>query len=296
MKLISMTTGLLCFAMFGCSTAIPPQGLLDARAAYSKAEAGNASKLKPADLHVAKDALDKAENSFAKDGEGGDTVDLAYIAARRAEYAESTGNAEAARQKKLALEKEAGITTNAMLDSKDGQLKAADAALTSEKGKLATAKGDIAAEKEKTAAEKEKRLAAEKASAEAMDALAKSLAVKDEARGKVITMSGSVLFATGQSTVLPGATTQLDKVAAALKTMAEQHFTVEGHTDSMGTDAVNQELSKKRAEAVRDYLIVHGVSKDAISAVGMGPSKAIADNKTVEGRAMNRRVEIIIEK
>lgn len=185
---------------------------------------------------------------------------------------------------------------SSMMESKDGKLKAADAALQTEKGKVAAEKGNVAAEKEKTAAEKEKRLAAEKASADAMDALAKTLAVKEEARGKVITLSGGVLFATGQSSVLPGAMSQLDKVAEALKTQAEQHFTVEGHTDSMGTDAVNQELSKKRADAVRDYLVVHGVAKDAISAVGVGPSRPIADNKTVEGRAMNRRVEIVIGK
>ncbi len=295
---IAQTTfaALLCFTLAGCAAAVPPKTLLDARTAYKKAESGAAGTLKPAELHVAKDSLDKAESSFAKDGADGDTNDLAYVAMRKSELAESLGNAEAAREKKAALEKEAGITTNAMLDSKDGKLKAADAALADEKGKVAAEKGNVAAEKEKTAAEKEKRLAAEKASAEAMDALAKTLAVKEEARGKVITLSGSVLFATGQSTVLPGAMSQLDKVAEALKTQAERHFTVEGHTDSQGTDAVNQELSKKRAEAVRDYLIVHGVAKDAISAVGLGPSRPVADNKTIEGRAMNRRVEIIIGK
>lgn len=301
MKTVSTMTkttfaALLCFTLTACAAAVPPQNLLDARAAYKKAESGAAGTLKQAELHVAKDSLDKAESSFAKDGADGDASDLAYIAVRKSELAESLGNAEAARAKKAALEKEAGITTTAMLENKDGKLKAADAALQTEKDKVAAEKGNVAAEKEKTAAEKEKRLAAEKASADAMDALAKSLAVKEEARGKVITISGGVLFATGQSTVLPGAMSQLDKVAEALKTQAEQHFTVEGHTDSQGTDAVNLELSKKRAEAVRDYLIVHGVAKDAISAVGLGPSRPVADNKTVEGRAMNRRVEIIIGK
>jgi len=183
-----------------------------------------------------------------------------------------------------------------MLESKDEKLKQADAALTTEKGKVATEKGKLATEKGKTAEEKEKRIAAEKAAADSMDALAKSLAVKDETRGKVITLSGGLVFATGQSTILPGAQDQLNKVADALKTQAEHHFVVEGHTDSQGTDLINNELSKKRAEAVRDYLVVRGVSPDAISAMGIGSTRPVGDNKTVEGRAMNRRVEIIVGK
>lgn len=288
--------GLLCFALTACGTTNPPQGLIDARAAYHKAESSNAGTLKPAELHVAKESLDKAERAFTADGSSSEAGDLAYVAMRKSELAESLGNAEASRVRKAALEKEAGITTNAMLESKDGKLKAADAALTTEKGKLATAKGDLSTEKEKTADEKAKRLAAEKVAADSMDALAKSLAVKDETRGKVITLSGGLVFATNQSTVLPGAQEQLNKVADALKTQAERHFVVEGHTDSQGTDALNQELSKKRAEAVREYLIVRGVAPDAISAVGWGPSHPVSDNKTVEGRAMNRRVEIIVGK
>jgi outer membrane protein OmpA-like peptidoglycan-associated protein len=288
--------GLLCFSLAACGATNPAQGLVDARTAYHKAETSNAAKLKPAELHVAKESLDGAEQSFAADGNSTKTLNLAYVAMRKAELAESLGNAESSRVAKLALEKEAGVTTNDMLESKENKIKAGEAALVTEKGKVASGKESLANEKEKTAAEKEKRLAAEKAATDAMDALAKSLAVKDEARGKVITLSGGLVFATGQSTVLPGAQTQLDKVADALKTQAEHHFVVEGHTDNQGTDAVNQELSKKRAEAVRQYLIVRGVSPEAISAVGWGPTKPVAENKTIEGRAMNRRVEIIIEK
>ena len=67
---------------------------------------------------------------------------------------------------------------------------------------------------------------------------------------------------------------------------------VDGHTDNTGSASVNARLSKQRAEAVRQYLIEHGVPEDRLTAKGYGPSKPIASNKTAEGRAQNRRVEL----
>ena len=70
---------------------------------------------------------------------------------------------------------------------------------------------------------------------------------------------------------------------------------VEGHTDSQGSDAVNQPLSLNRASAVRDYLVSRGVPQEKISAVGLGASRPLVDNNTAENRANNRRVEIVIQ-
>lgn len=280
---------LVAMTLTACGTTLPPKELVDARAAYKKAEAGQAPRLKPAELHVAKDALDKAEAQFADSPSDPKISDLAYVAERKAETTESQANAAAALEQKAQLEKEAGQTTAQMMEANQKKLAGLQ-------GDLAKSKDALAKEKEETAKEKAARLEAEKKAKDAMDALAKSLAVKTEDRGMVITLSGGVLFATGQSTILPGAQDQLNKVADALKTQAERHFTVEGHTDNQGTDAVNQTLSQKRADAVRDYLVVRGVAPASITAVGMGSTKPVADNKTVEGRAMNRRVEIIVEK
>jgi outer membrane protein OmpA-like peptidoglycan-associated protein len=69
---------------------------------------------------------------------------------------------------------------------------------------------------------------------------------------------------------------------------------VEGHTDSKGSDAYNIKLSQRRANAVRDYLIAHGVEADRLVAVGYGETRPVADNGTAEGRARNRRVEFTI--
>ena len=70
---------------------------------------------------------------------------------------------------------------------------------------------------------------------------------------------------------------------------------VEGHTDNRGSDRTNQVLSLNRANAVRDYLVSRGVDGDKISAVGLGASRPLVDNKTAENRANNRRVEIVIQ-
>ena len=107
-------------SLAACGTTNPPKELVDARAAYTRAEQGPAAKVKPAELHVAKDALDKAENAFKDNGDKPNTLDLAYVATRKAELAESLANAALSAQKKADLEKEAGLTTNQMLEKNEG--------------------------------------------------------------------------------------------------------------------------------------------------------------------------------
>jgi OOP family OmpA-OmpF porin len=85
------------------------------------------------------------------------------------------------------------------------------------------------------------------------------------------------------------------KVDVAVQTMKDEpslKVSVEGHTDSIGSDAYNQKLSERRAQVVKDYMVSQGVSSSRITARGYGKTKPIADNKTAEGRAENRRVEI----
>jgi outer membrane protein OmpA-like peptidoglycan-associated protein len=140
------------------------------------------------------------------------------------------------------------------------------------------------------------RKAAEQRSLDAQAALARLAAVKDEPRGVVITLSGSVLFASNRSTLLPAARTRLDQVSEVLMTTKERKLVIEGHTDSQGSDTKNQQLSQTRADAVRTYLIEKGYGADLIKANGMGEANPVADNGNAEGRANNRRVEIIIER
>ena len=112
----------------------------------------------------------------------------------------------------------------------------------------------------------------------------------------VITLSGSVLFATNKSELLPAAQTKLQEVARALTQQdKDSKILIEGHTDSQGADDMNMALSQRRAESVKNYLVSQGMAADRITAVGVGKQRPIADNASPEGRANNRRVEIIVQ-
>ncbi len=119
--------------------------------------------------------------------------------------------------------------------------------------------------------------------------------MKQEPRGTVITLPGNVLFASGKSALLSTAQDKLSQVADALKDQADHKITVEGYTDSRGSDESNQILSQQRADSVRDFLVSHGVPGDQIDARGLGPNRPVASNKSAEGRADNRRVEIVVK-
>ena len=103
------------------------------------------------------------------------------------------------------------------------------------------------------------------------------------------------MFYVGKATLLPGARQKLNQVADALRDETDHSIMVEGYTDSTGSDQTNEILSQKRADAVRDYLVAHGIKADMIKARGQGKSNPIATNATATGRAMNRRVEIVVE-
>lgn len=111
----------------------------------------------------------------------------------------------------------------------------------------------------------------------------------------VLTLGSEVMFRSRQAALLPRAKEKLDQLAEALQSLgSDQQFVIEGHTDSRGTAAYNRRLSRLRALAVRSYLIKRGVDPDRIRAEGRGEDEPVADNSDAEGRANNRRVEIIV--
>ena len=119
------------------------------------------------------------------------------------------------------------------------------------------------------------------------------LPTHDTDRGIVAEISG-VQFATGKATLNEGAREALARFAGIVGVYPSMHFKVEGHTDSTGSDATNRALSLNRAGTVRDFLVGQGVPNSSIDMDGLGPNHPVASNDTVEGRARNRRVEIIL--
>jgi outer membrane protein OmpA-like peptidoglycan-associated protein len=119
------------------------------------------------------------------------------------------------------------------------------------------------------------------------------LATRDSARGLVANMS-DVLFRSGSFELLPGARERLAKVSGIVLAYPTLHVAVEGHTDSVGSDDYNQQLSEHRAQAVRDYFVQQGINSTNVEARGYGKTEPIATNDTAEGRQQNRRVELIL--
>jgi outer membrane protein OmpA-like peptidoglycan-associated protein len=117
-----------------------------------------------------------------------------------------------------------------------------------------------------------------------------------DSTGKVTVITASLLFKTGSAELLPSAKPKLDEVAQALSAQPQaNNVKVEGYTDSTGTAAINDPLSQERAQAVADYLESKGVPKDRITAEGFGKQDPVSQAPTAEGRALNRRVDIVIE-
>jgi outer membrane protein OmpA-like peptidoglycan-associated protein len=119
------------------------------------------------------------------------------------------------------------------------------------------------------------------------------LETRDSARGLIVNMS-DVLFDTGKYTLRPGAREKLAKIAGIVLAYPSLKLEVEGHTDSVGTDEYNMQLSENRANAVRDFLVQQGINTSSIAARGFGKSQPVATNDTAAGRQQNRRVELVV--
>lgn len=315
-------TGIAAALLVACGASGPSEQLVKARSAYDHSANGAAARYSPARVLDAKQALTAAEHA---DDNSPEEKHLAYIATRKAALAdaeaeykiqkESAAEADAEYQSVLKSQRQAAKadlerTREALHDTVDAlgtireDLKKKDAKvdeLTEKREKLEARKAELekaqaALESDLTASEKARKEAEERAAA-ALASLDKLANVKEEARETVITLSGSVLFETGKSALLPIAQERLDKVADALKEMdSSRKIVIEGHTDSRGADKMNYKLSLDRAAAVREYLVSRGVDPQQVQAEGKGESTPIADNSTPEGRANNRRVEIHIKK
>ncbi len=264
----------------GCAAALPSPELVEARTSYKRATTGPAAAHTPADLENARQALAKAESAFTEAPGAETTRDLAYVANRKALLAEARGRMTESDKAAATADNEFKTTAVNKLNMTKEQLEAAKAQGATTAAALTT--------------ERAARIEAEKRAKEALDRLSALASIKEESRGTVITLSGSVLFPTDKSELLPGAAERLNQVADALKEQPERSVTVYGYTDSQGNDSYNMTLSQKRADSVRTYLIGRGIPTDVIVAEGKGKADPVATNATADGRANNRRVEIVL--
>ena len=224
-------------------------------------------------MHEARAALQRAEQAYRDAPDDPNTEDFAIIAERWARIAEA----------------EAG-TLQAQQDSKHS----ADALAALQAQRMEATQAQLAATKEALGAAEMQRRDLETRLQDARDTIAKIATVKEDERGMVISLPGEVLFKTDKFDLKPAAMAKLDQIANALRTK-DQAIVVYGYTDNVGTREHNMELSDKRAQVVRDYLVSKGLPKDTVTSEGKGPDDPLADNSSVEGRAQNRRVEIVVQ-
>lgn len=115
-----------------------------------------------------------------------------------------------------------------------------------------------------------------------------------EGEGIIVKFDSGILFDVNQNTLKINARSNIESLATSLKNNPETTVLIVGHTDATGTDAYNLKLSERRAAAVRSYTIAQGIASSRLTTEGRGEGEAISDNTTEEGRALNRRVEIVI--
>ena len=234
-----------------------------------------------ADKKAAEEREAKARADAQAELQRRQAAEQARIEAEQARQQAEQAKAEAERMKQEA--EKAAAEAAAQKAEAD---KARQAAL--EQQKLAEAEADKA------------RQAAAKAEAEKaqlrsqlLEQLNSILQTRDSARGLIVNMS-DVLFDTGSSTLKAGAREKLAKISGILLAHPGLTLQIEGHTDSVGGDEFNQQLSERRSDSVRDYLAEEGVPASSMTAKGFGKTQPVASNDTPEGRQRNRRVELVV--
>ena len=237
--------------------------------AEEEAQAQAAAEKKAADDRAAKARADAEAQARARV-----EADTARAQAEKAKAEALQAAQEAARQKQEAEQAKAEAVAQQ-------QALAAEA----DKARQAAAQSEQARQQ----AEKEKQ----DLRARLLQQLNTVLATRDSARGLIANMS-DVLFKSGSSELLGGARERLAKVSGIVLAYPTLKLSVEGHTDSIGSDDYNQQLSEKRAASVREYLVQQGIASDSIVATGFGKTSPVATNDTPEGRQQNRRVELVL--
>lgn len=297
-RISTLGTSLLAAGLLAaCASTTPLPALDQARSAVSTAASDPVvNQYAQLELKQATDALVRADREWADDRDEAETSHLAYLAAKRAEIATNT-----ARARQLTADlKQAGseadrIRLQARTQEADqARLRAEAEARNAQRAQQqAMSAEQRAAQQQATANAAIAQAAAAQSRVLSLEQELRDLEAQQTERGLLVTL-GDVLFAFNKAELSPQAAPRLDKLAGFLKQFPERKLLIEGYTDSVGSATYNQTLSERRAMSVRNALTQRGIDGSRITSQGYGKAHPVADNGSPEGRAMNRRVEIVI--
>jgi outer membrane protein OmpA-like peptidoglycan-associated protein len=275
----------------GCNTAPRHNAQLDeAHSSYRMAaDAPQTTRLAPAELKQADDALALADAALARRAPAAEVDHLAYLAKQKVSIAQEitrrktaeadVANASVARDK-LRL---AARTTEADAAHRSAASAQQDAALSQQQAASSQQQAEASQQQASDAQLRNRQLLAQ----------LKDLNAKQTERGVVITI-GDVLFDTDRSQLKSAGMRNVEKLSGFLRANPLRKALVEGFTDSTGSESHNQDLSGRRAGAVRNALIEQGIDGDRISTQGYGEEHPVANNESAGGRQLNRRVEVLL--
>jgi outer membrane protein OmpA-like peptidoglycan-associated protein len=253
----------------GCAAHPPPTELVDARVAYARASAVEAS---PEELAEAKRFLDAAERWHLDEPSSEEAKNLAYVAQRKAQIAEAD-----ARTVRAEIAQAQGLQALYVLRREQ---------VAADHGRL---------EKSEEEALLAARPPGSRGAKEAVDRLGPFAAVSESGGRVAVTIEDSVLFEGDTANLMATAHDRLDRVAQALQALRGRSISVKGYMNASGDDAHDTDLSRRRADAVRKYLVMRGIAKERVRAFGLGAVPSIAGDTSALGRHENRRVEIVVE-
>jgi outer membrane protein OmpA-like peptidoglycan-associated protein len=274
---VKLITGMgLALAMCACvSTPRTNAALESAHAAVQAAEQDpNVNKYAALDLQAAKNDLALADDAALHHRDDA-IAQPAYMAAQNARLAQLHAAAKADDARVAAGQAE---RDQIMLAARNREVQNAKAATT--EARMAT---NAALDQRDQAAQEAARLQAE----------VDQLKATPTPRGLVMTL-GDVLFDTGKAELNPGAARKLDQLAQFLAEHKDRRVQIDGFTDSIGSDSYNEELSRRRADAVKSALVTRGIDSSRIGTQGYGKAYPVANNSDSGGRQLNRRVEVVI--
>jgi outer membrane protein OmpA-like peptidoglycan-associated protein len=285
-------TALLGSLLIGaCATApAPPQALLDARTTLRQAELDPAVLTHaPLELKKASASLDRANQLQAKGEPQAEVSSAAYIASQQTKTAMALALAKTQDAAIAGAEVERERTR---ADIRTGEAQRAQAQASTAQAQTAVAQQKAASAEQRASGAEQQASAAKASAADAQQQLA-DLKAQQTDRGMLVTL-GDVLFETNRAEVKPGAQASLKKLADFLQQHPTRRILIEGHTDSIGSAAANNTLSRRRADAVDASLVAMGMAAQRASTIGYGEDYPVADNATDSNRALNRRVEVYI--